>query len=133
MSTITFAGSTVWQTNDAVDTGTGWYPSWGSIPTEIVEATAELGTGTWLKPAGQRPTEHSIRVLWITDGVSALKSAVEALADGRVGTLATPTLSVSNCRLLPVSGWEIAPTIRSNARAYAVQVTLTFRQYPRSS
>jgi hypothetical protein len=104
--------------------GTGPIP--GVVLPGFVVSKSRIGVGVWLKPGGVDEAQHRLELVYRTNDKPAIRGLI-ALAGGRVGSLAIPSEgTLANCALTGTS--EIVPTRIDGG--YALEVSLTFTQYP---
>lgn len=128
---ITYRGETIWSCDDE---GIAWSFEAGSSSIEVVEERAPLGTGYWVKQSGRGIAEHSLSMTWLTTDMPAIKSVIDDLMDGGIGSLVVPDWGTfPNCRIASTSAWQSRRSAESDSPpAYILTVSLTFSGYPSS-
>ena len=123
---VAFCGHTLWN-NDSGGAGYRFRP--GATVRRAIEAAAPLGTGYWVKLENYGLAQHTLVASWYGADPEALRAAVLAFADGRIGTLAVHGYgSYANCRLSECSDFDVFKT--DSTHGHVVSATLTFTQYP---
>jgi hypothetical protein len=125
MSTITFAGQTVWA---AATNGAGWSFTPGVPVGGAVEKKAPLGEGWWVLPEGSDFVDHQLELQWRATTPAVIEALLRALPRNVTGSLVVPGHTTkTRCRLAGVGALS---SFRSDAgTGYIVRTTLTFREY----
>jgi hypothetical protein len=123
---IVFKNSAIW---DSDTNGIGWAFSQSPFVAAASEARAPLGTGTWVKPAGVDPVQHSLECEFRASAPATIKTLLEGKATFGLGTLTVPGHGTfTRCRLTSIGTLDTQKS--SDDIGYIVRTTLTFTQYP---
>jgi hypothetical protein len=123
--------ATLWDTDDVTHQGIVWDGDFGTNEQEVIEQKTAIGTGTYVKQVGKKPTQITLNLIWRTTNPSALLALLESESDGRIRTLTTPLITALNCRLASVSNVQFRRTeVCGVGGYYMVAATLNYVKYP---